>query len=64
MGNKIIIPETNGEVRIIGQPIIEKKTNKEVMDTYVYIDNKIIHIREKEKPLIFKNFLNIQKIFL
>ena len=28
MGNKIIIPETNGEVRIIGQPIIEKKQTK------------------------------------
>ena len=43
------MPEIDKEGRIIGQPIIEIKANKEIVDTHYYLDNERFQIRWKRK---------------
>ena len=52
MGNPVVMPESNRERRMIGQPIIEIEANKEIMDTHIYLDKEIFQIRRKEEKSI------------
>ena len=47
---KVIMPERNGEGRMIGQPI---------MITHIYFDNERFHIRNKRRPVMCKSFYSL-----
>ena len=48
MGKKVVMQE-----RIIGEPIIEIETNKEIIHNHMYLNNK----KWKKRPVMFKSCL-------
>ena len=58
----MVMLERNRIERIISQPIIEIETNKEIMNTYIYLENQRFQIRrKKERPVMCKRCINIQR---
>ena len=51
----------NEEGKIKGQPIIEIKASRELMDTHIYLDKERFHIRRiKETPVMCKKFPSVR----